>query len=304
MTPKPDISFVTVNFNGIIHTLDLLKSIVNNLPECNYEIIVVDNGSKVNEAVSIKELFPKAQVIRSDKNLGFAGGNNLGIKSSAGRYIFLINNDAFLIDDSVTRLIDIMDRNKSVAAVSPKIYFVNPENTIQFAGYTHLTRITIRNSGIGYNEQDTGQYNDAAPTSSAHGAAMMVRREVIEKIGLMSEDYFLYYEEIDWCEKMKEAGFELWYRPEAIVIHKESQSTGSDSFLKRYYITRNRLLFASRHRKGVVRAISILYQLLIADWKDFFKYLLRGRKDLSRAVFTGARDFILLRTGPYGRHKL
>ena len=135
MTPKPDISFVTVNFNGIIHTLDLLKSIGNNLPECNYEIIVVDNGSKVNEAIAIKEHFPEVQVIRSDKNLGFAGGNNLGIKSSAGRYIFLINNDAFLIDDSVARLIDIMDRNKSVAAVSPKIYFANPENAIQFAGY-------------------------------------------------------------------------------------------------------------------------------------------------------------------------
>jgi GT2 family glycosyltransferase len=103
---------------------------------------------------------------------------------------------------------------------------------IQFAGYTPLSSITIRNRAIGCGEEDKGQYDTPHPTPYAHGAAMMVKREAIEKVGLMPECYFLYYEELDWSMMMTRAGYDIWYEPACTIFHKESQSTGQNSPLR------------------------------------------------------------------------
>ena len=116
--------------------------------------------------------------------------------------------------------------------VCPKIRFAWDNNPIQFAGYTPLSRITMRNRSIGFGEEDHGQYDAAHPTPYAHGAAMMVKREAIEKAGLMPECYFLYYEELDWSMMMRRAGYEIWYEPSTTIYHKESQTTGQQSPLR------------------------------------------------------------------------
>jgi len=154
MKPSPEISFVVVNYNGIIHTRELLKSMEDNLKSLSYEVIVVDNGSLSDEGVLLSKEFPHYNIIRSEKNLGFSGGNNLGIKASAGRYIMMINNDTLLIDDSVKELVAMLESDTNIGAVSPKIHFLNPSGIIQFAGYTKLTKITLRNRAVGYNEYD------------------------------------------------------------------------------------------------------------------------------------------------------
>jgi len=120
---------------------------------------------------------------------------------------------------------------------------------------------------------------------------MMINRDVLSTIGFMPEIYFLYYEELDWSSKMREYGYKLMYQPSALVIHKESQSTGNDSYLKRYYMTRNRLLFASRNRKGIVRLLSISFQLFVSVPKSFLCSIINGRRDLALSTIKGTAAF-------------
>ena len=175
--------------------------------------------------------------------------------------------------------------------VSPKIKFSWGNNPIQFAGYTPLSKITLRNHSIGYGESDNGQYNTAHPTPYAHGAAMMVKREVIEKAGLMPECYFLYYEELDWSMMIRRAGYDIWYEPACTIYHKESQTTGQNSPLRTYYITRNRLLFVKRNNPNVTRYLSYLYLIGIVALRDILKSLFHRRPDLAKATLKGIRDF-------------
>ena len=295
MAENPDISIITVNFNGINHTRELLKSIDDCLIGISYEVIVVDNGSVDDESAILSAEFTRHKYIRSQINLGFSGGNNLGIKASSGKYIYLVNNDTLFVDNSVDELIKTFENDSYAGAVSPKIYYQDSAKIIQFAGFTEFSQITIRNSIIGNKELDYGQYDSLSETASAHGAAMMIRREVIDKIGLMPEIFFLYYEEHDWCAKIKEQGYKIIYQPSAIIIHKESQSTGINSYVKSYYNSRNRILFAYRNRSGFVRFISVAYLVLIANPKDFIKFLLMGRGDLAKAVFKGVLDFFKIK---------
>ena len=232
-----DLSIITINYNGLKDTLALIETIPFN---DNLEVIVVDNASDNQEAEQISSRFPKVKVIKSDKNLGFAGGNNLGIKASKGKYLFLINNDTYFKDFNVQALIDRFDSDPNIGIVCPKIKFAWPPQPIQFAGYTPLSNITIRNQAIGFGEEDHGQYDFAHTTPYAHGAAMLIKREAIDKVGLMPECYFLYYEELDWSMMFTRAGYQIWYDPQSTIFHKESQATGQNSPLRTYYITRNR----------------------------------------------------------------
>lgn len=295
MAKNPDISIISVNFNGINHTRELLYSIETFLGDISYEVIVVDNGSIEDEASILSEEFKSHKFIRSQINLGFSGGNNLGIMASSGEFIFLLNNDALLVDDSIIELVKTFKMDPKIGVLSPKIYYQDSENIIQYAGFTEFSRITIRNRVIGNREYDNGQYNSLSETASAHGAAMMIRMEAVDKAGLMPEIFFLYYEEHDWCAKIKKRGYKVMYQPKSSIIHKESQSTGVNSYLKTYYNSRNRILFAYRNRENVIRYISILYLILIANSKDFLKFLFIGRADLAKAVFNGVRDFFKLK---------
>ena len=268
MNPEYDISIITINYNGIKDTSELIDSIPFN--EYSLEVIVVDNASLHDEASTIEAKYPQVKVIRSDINLGFAGGNNLGIKEAKGRYLFLVNNDTYFLDFNIRALIARLESSPSVGVVCPKIRFAWGEQHIQWAGYTPLTRITVRNSAIGYNQPDCGQYDTAHSTPYAHGAAMLVKREVIDKVGLMPEDYFLYYEELDWSMQITRAGYQIWYEPACTIYHKESQSTGQGSSLRSYYIKRNRRLLVKRNYSGFSKYIAWLY-LYILGLKDILK---------------------------------
>lgn len=287
-----ELSIITVNYNGLDDTCSLIDTITFN---DQLEVIVVDNGSTVDEAAVISQRYPHVKAIRSERNLGFAGGNNLGIKAASGRYLFLINNDTLFKSFDVQPLIHRLESSPSVAVVCPKIRFAWDPQPIQYTGYTPLSRITLRNQSIGFGEQDNGQYDAPHPTPYAHGAAMMIKREAIERVGLMPECYFLYYEELDWSMMFTRAGYQIWYEPGVTIYHKESQSTGVDSPLKTYYVTRNRLLFASRNIKGIYRYASYCYLTLAVLPRDICKYLLRRRPNLAKAALRGVCEFCFKR---------
>ena len=284
------LSIITVNYNGLQDTCELIDSITFT---DDTEVIVVDNASKRNEASVIQERYPQIKVIKSEQNLGFAGGNNIGIKQAKGKYLFLVNNDAVFKDYNIQALIDRIESSSSIGIVCPKIRFDWGNHPIQFAGYTPLSKITIRNQAIGFGEEDNGQYETAHPTPYAHGAAMLIKREAIEKVGLMPECFFLYYEELDWSMMFTNAGYEIWYEPACTIYHKESQSTGRNSKLRAYYLTRNRLLFIKRNRQGVTRYLSYIYIIGIVIPRDITKYLLQRKFSLTIPILRGLKDFIV-----------
>lgn len=256
------------------------------------EVIVVDNASTHDEASEIQKRFPLVKIIRSDKNLGFAGGNNLGIKAAKGKFIFLINNDTLFKEFNIQALIDRLESSDTIGMVCPKIRFAWDPQPIQFTGYTELSKITIRNQSIGFGEEDHGQYETAHPTPYAHGAAMLIKRDAIEKVGLMPECFFLYYEELDWSMMFTRAGYKIWYDPACTIYHKESQATGQNSPLRTYYITRNRLLLVRRNYRSIDKGLSYIYLIGIAIPKDIVKYALGGKPMLSISVLRGLYDFI------------
>ena len=293
---KARISIISVNYNGLALTAAMIDSLRRHVTT-PLEIVVVDNGSARDEAALLRERYPDIVVLRSDENLGFAGGNNLGIRAATGDCLLLLNNDTEVTDDTLHHLAETLDADPSIGAVCPKIRFWAPPQAIQFAGYTPLTRITLRNGLIGFGQPDDGSYDSPHETPYAHGAAMMVRREAVGKAGQMPEEYFLYYEELDWSERLREAGYRIVYDPRATVFHKESATTGQQSPLRSYYLTRNRLLFARRNRRGAARRLSIIYQLGVALPKSVAAALLHGRRDLAAAALRGCRDFLRHKTG-------
>ena len=293
------LSIITINYNGLKDTCELIETLP--LEDESIEVIVVDNASQQDEASIIEQRYPQVKVIRSKENLGFAGGNNLGIKAAHGKYLFFINNDTLnrcKKEEGRCKvfqpLIERLESSPKVGMVCPKIRFAWGDNPIQYAGYTPLSRITLRNQSIGCGESDHGQYDSAHTTPYAHGAAMMVKREVIEKAGLMPECYFLYYEELDWSMMIRRAGYDIWYEPSFTVYHKESQTTGQSSPLKSYYMTRNRLLFAKRNISGPQKVLTYLYLIGIVAVRDILKHTLHHRIDLAKATIRGVCDFTTL----------
>ena len=147
---SPTISFITICYNGFKDTCKLIESLLDKIHSISYEIIVVDNASRENEAEKIRALYPTVITIRSDVNKGFSGGNNIGLRVAKGKYFFLINNDTYIESDNITCLIERLESRPEIGGVSPKIRFAFPPQNIQFAGYTPLSSITLRNEGIGF----------------------------------------------------------------------------------------------------------------------------------------------------------
>jgi len=292
------LSIITINYNGLKDTCELIDTLP--LSDETIEVIVVDNASTQDEATDIELRYPQVTVIRSNRNLGFAGGNNLGIKAAHGKYLFLLNNDTIIREQKLEvggmglfhPLIDRLESSEKIGMVCPKIRFSWENHPIQYAGYTPLSKITLRNHSVGYGEEDKGQYDTPHPTPYAHGAAMLVKREVIEKVGMMPECYFLYYEELDWSVMIRKACYDIWYDPALTVFHKESQTTGKASPLKTFYITRNRLLFAQRNIQGASKYLTYAYLVSVVAIRDMVKYTFTGKTDLAVAVIKGIWNFI------------
>lgn len=291
---QPDISVITVNYNGFHDTCEFIDSWVATVISVSYEIIVIDNGSNINEAALLQEKYPFIEAIRIEQNLGFAGGNNLGINIAKGKYLFLLNNDIFIIKDTIHLLIDRLLSSNKIAGVSPLIRDYTEPHAIQFAGYTKLSPITLRNRAMGRGQMNKDRY-PARRTPYLHGAAMLLKKGVIDKLGLMPEDYFLYYEELDWCTYISMEGYELWYDPACEVWHKDSSSTGKESPLKYYYLSRNRLLYAYRNIFDWKLYLSIFYQTTIVCPKNILTALGKGEKARAKAHWEGTKAFFKLR---------
>ncbi len=267
------VSIITVNFNQPLVTQALLATIPANVANAAIEVIVVDNGSIENFVPQWRENYPSVHFIRSESNLGFAGGNNLGIKHANGDYLFLVNNDTEFTPQLVELLVDTLHQHPTTAVVSPKIQYFSDPGMLQYVGFTAMNYFTARNHCIGQFEKDLGQYDNASgPTGFAHGAAMMIRKTAVEKAGLMAENFFLYYEEMDWCERFKKAGFVIEVNTHALIYHKESVSVGKSSMLKEFFMNRNRILFMRRNANIFQLLVFWVYFLVLVTPRNMIAY--------------------------------
>lgn len=286
MEITPRVTIITINYNQLQLTCELLESL-RKVSYQNLEVIVVDNASNENPSPTLKEKYPEAHLILSEENLGFAGGNNLGIKASTGKYLLFLNNDTEVHPGFLEPLVALFERTPNAGVASSKILYYNSDNTIQYAGSSRIDPFTGRSKRIGWMEKDHGQHNIQRETDLAHGAAMMVPKSVIEKVGMMPEFFFLYYEEVDWCESIKKAGYRIYFVPDSKVYHKESMSIGKKSTLKTYYMTRNRLLYMRRNTSGVKKLTWILFFLVFTLPKNALTFTLQRDIQQGKAFWRG-----------------
>jgi GT2 family glycosyltransferase len=284
---NPRISVITLNYNQIKVTCEFLDSFVKTDYD-NYEIILIDNASTTNPGPVIKEKYPHVKFIRSEVNLGFTGGNNLGYSHADGDYIFVVNNDTEVTENLLSNLAETLQKDDKLGVVCPKIKFYENPSIIQYAGFTQINQFTGRNKAVGNGEEDRGQYDESYYTNYAHGAAMMIKREVIELIGLFPDFFFIYYEELDFSARVSSAGYAIAYQPNAEIYHKESITMGKESPSKVYYMTRNRILFMRRNFATGKFLIFAIFFTFLSLPKNIIKYLVQRKFDLVNSYLKGA----------------
>jgi len=224
---QPSVSVILVNWNGRNDTLECLHSLAK-VSYAPMHIIMVDNASADDSVDAVKREFPSVEMIPNKTNLRFAGGNNIGIKHALERgsdYILLLNNDTTVDAEFLTELVKAADADPGIGMVGAKIYYYDDPKRIWFAG----GRIEWWKgwiSHIGLREEDRGQYDTARAVDYITGCCLLVKRPVIEKIGNLDEQFFMYGEDVDWCLRVCKAGFRLVYEPKAKIWHKLSVSAG------------------------------------------------------------------------------
>lgn len=246
MAGRKSVAIVIVNYNGNNDTLECLESIDRYCKENDYTVFLVDNASKVPISdVELKKFNVHIKSIQSKKNLGFAGGNNLavsGIKQGDFDYVFLLNNDTVLLDDSVDRLVKKIEITPNIVGGIVNYYYDNPKEMWQAGSDTIANKLKSKErTGFDVLSEDL-IFVDSIP-----GSSMMIPWEIIEKIGLFDERYFAYYEEVDFCERAKENGYQVAFLPNTRLLHKVGRA--STSRMKHYLRTRNTLLFYTLHYK-------------------------------------------------------
>lgn len=284
----PLVSVISINYNNSGLTIEMLQSL-DKVTYPNLEIIVVDNGSPTDNPDIIKEKYPNIKFIKSAKNLGFAGGNNLGIKEATGKHVLFLNNDTEVEPDFLEPMVELLESDPSIGLVTPKIkyFFSENKNTIQYAGSIGINLSTGRGEKIGSFEPDTGQYNHIKETALGHGAAMLIPYKVIMEVGLMPDLFFLYYEEHDWTEMIKRAGYKVYYHGLSTIYHKESMSVGKNTPLRTYYMTRGRLIFIRRNARGIQKFFALLFFSLLSVPKNSLSFLLKKEFALFKAFWQG-----------------
>ena len=293
MSDRPTLAIVSVNFNQTALTAEMLGSLERGGLHEWAEVWVVDNASREDGSPVLAKAFPWVRTLRSEHNLGFAGGNNLAIRETEADFVFLLNNDALVDPGVVEGLLSRFRENPHLGTLSPVIYDYPQQGdrpTIQYAGASEVGGWTGRNTTYHRGEPAGAQSPGLQPVAYAHGAAMLVSREAIRRAGLMEEGFFLYYEELDWCDRIRRAGFDVMLDGDRAVWHRESVSTGIDSAFKTYWINRSRILYMRRNKAAVQSTLFGAFYLIGVLPLHGIRHFLAGRSAHVRALWEAFRD--------------
>jgi GT2 family glycosyltransferase len=285
------VAIIVLNWNGRADTLECLASLAS-LDYPAYEVVVVDNGSADGSVPVIHECFPMVRLLENGENMGYAGGNNVGMRyalAQEAEYVLLLNNDTKVAPDLLRRLVEAVEANPRIGMAGPTIYYHERPDVIWSAGGAiDWRRGSTRMLGL--DEPDAGQLGmEPREVDYITGCAMLVRRAVMEQVGLLDERFFVYYEEAEWCVRATRAGYEIVHVPLARMWHKISPSTQADSPFVHYYMTRNRLLFLKATGAGLRAWLHTLiaeYLRTLVSWgtRSRWRYKRVQRKAMLRAI--------------------
>jgi len=293
------VTIIILNWNGWQDTIECVES-CRKLSYANFRIIIVDNGSKDGSEAILRERFPDIDIIQTGANLGFAGGNNVGIRyalEQGAEFVWLLNNDTVVDAEALSAMLHVAKGDKTVGMVGSKIVYHGDPRRLWYAGAVLDQERAYRPYHLGLNEVDLGQYDEACETGYITGCSLLARKEMMTDVGLLDDELFLYFEDVDWCARAKERGWKLLYCPGSLVYHKVSLSVGgvaSPTLL--YYTARNRLYFVRRNFPG---------KLMGAFFYDVYEHVLvnlkKGRFACAWKAVQGIMDFMFHKTGALRR---
>jgi len=293
MATVPLVAIVILNWNGWRDTLACVAS-CRKLTWPDFRIVVVDNASTDGSEEFLRQHLSEVEVIQSGSNLGFAGGNNRGIQRArefGAQFIWLLNNDAVTDPKALTMLVEAMRDDPGAGIAGSKILYYDEPQRIWFAGgMWEKGKLHWRQRGA--NQLDEGQYDEVCEVGSVSGCSMLVRSTAIDKMGLMDESYFLYWEDTEWCARARSNGYRVLFVPGAQVWHKVSSSTRPGSSSQYYYFSRNGSFFLSQYDRWLLPLFAI-YNILFG-----LKSLFAGNRQPLQGLLRGSRDFIRGRRGP------
>ncbi len=294
---------VVLTINNYSDTRECLES----LRESDYEdygIVLVDNGSTDDSVDLLIRDFPEIVLLRSDKNLGYAGGNNLGIEYAVEQgadFVWILNNDIIVHPESLRILLEAASTNPDAGILGPLI--LSPvSNQVHFAG-GKISRLSGRSSHVGIGREDRDSFDSRTETDFLTGASILVNARMIEKVGMLDEKYFLYWEDADWALRARKAGWKVLFVPEATVWHKVSTTSGSENPIITYYRCRNSLLCSSKNYPAYLPLVMIggLRHYVFNNLVLYFIHGLDSNHLMHlKMALRGYRDYLRRRLGPFG----
>ena len=282
---------ILLNYNNYEDTINCVQSIEKNELGLNYKIVVVDNCSTDDSALKLEKI-KNIVFIASKENGGFAKGNNIGIEyamKDGADYILLLNNDTVIEKQAISKMINKIKGHKDIGILGSRtMYYDNPTLINYNGGHINwLKAITVHE---GYKEEFKNEGQDFKYTDFITGCCMLIKREVIEKVGMLPEEYFMYYEDVDYCMKTIEAGYKLGVSMDTIIYHKVSSSSGGEnSPFSIKWGNRNRLIFINKYKK-YTKGILTTFVYYITRFILVFKYILKHDMKRKQAIIDGIKE--------------
>ncbi len=279
---------ILLNYNGYEDTFDCINSIKECEKRLNYEIVVVDNCS-TDDSYSKLEKIDDIKLIKAKSNDGFATGNNIGIKyalSQKAKYVLLLNNDTIDTKDSIYKMIDKMNNEMDIAVLGCRImYYDNKELINYYGGTINWNKGTV--SMYGYKEKYKEDGKKFFYCDYITGCCMLIRTDILENTGLLPEEYFMYYEDVDFCAKVKQNGYKLAVLGDSFIFHRTSSSSGGEgSPFAIEWNTRNRLVFMKKYKFKMHSYVYFYISRILVG----FKYLIHGEKKKLAAMIKGIKN--------------
>ena len=265
---EPKVVIVILNWNGKRVTVECLDSL-KGIDYGNYEILLVDNGSTDGSQEYFRAQYPEISLIENEKNLGFGEGNNVGIRHAMNRradYVILLNNDTLVHTKFLSELVHVAESNSRIGFVGPKIYYHDwhSQRDVIWSAGGSVNLWIGKTLNIGDGEKDRGQYGEIREVDWLEGSCLMVKREVVQRMGLLDATLFAYWEDADWCIRGSHMGYTSVFVPNAIIWHRVAASSGG--VRRRYYLTRNVFWFMKKHATGKQNLSFLLYFFFVQFW--------------------------------------
>jgi len=301
MSP-PKVSILVLNWNKKDMTIECIDSL-KKIKYPNYEILVIDNGSTDGSYRAFKKM-GDIKTVQTGKNLGYTGGNNAGMRKAKGDYVLVLNNDVIVDPDFLNELVRAAESDPQIGIVGPKVYYNHKKNVIFSAG-GYTSKIMGLGILIGLNKIDRGQYEKQKKVNMIPGCCMLIKRKVLDKVGYFDDNFYIYFDEMDYCLRAIDSGFKCVYVPKSVIWHKVAGSTGDrddgnyiykPNKFRAYYVTRNRLYLIDKHA-------NLLEKLLFLPWFVWLNavslviYSATLKFDISKAILKGIRDNALNNMG-------